>query len=141
MKRTISILTFSLLSCAAKAQSNTYLMGDKEISSEFMRSIIIITILFIFSSFILSLIRLILDSRLKKQMIEKGVPPEVIINMLPRKNELGTTIKWFCLLTAISVGLLIITLSLPLGIHSVVIMGFSVAGGLLAYYFWAKKTV
>jgi hypothetical protein len=116
-------------------------MGDKEISSEFMRSIIIITLLFIFSSFILSLIRLILDSRLKRQMIEKGVPPEVIINMLPRKNELGATIKWFCLLTAISVGLLIITLSLPLGIHSVVIMGFCVAGGLLAYYFWAKKTV
>lgn len=140
MKRIISILLLSAPAITANAQENSYLMGDKEISGEFMRSLVIITILFIFSSFILSLIRLILDNRLKKQMIDKGVPTEVIINMLPKKNELTSTIRWFCLLTAISVGLLLIALFLPLGIHSVVIMGFSVAGGLLVYYFWAKKT-
>jgi hypothetical protein len=138
MKR--SIITIALVATGLMAHAQTTLGSlDKETTTELLRSTVLTIILFLVCSFILSVIRLILDNKLKNSMIEKGVPVEVIANMLPRKGDLSATVKWCCILTAISVGLLFINLTTPLGIHSIVIMGFSIAAGLLIYYFWAKK--
>ena len=71
-------------------------------------------------------------------MLEKGVSGEVIAQMLPPKNELTIAAKWISILTAISVGFLIISF-LPPGIHSITIMVACVALGHLGFYFWAKR--
>src|SRR5687767_8404407 len=132
MKSIITVIALLLCSIAANAQ--TYL-GGRNVASEMMRIIVATIVLYIISAFILSLIRIILNDRLKKSMLEKEVPGEVIANMLPRKNELTIAIKWFSVLIAISVGLLIVSF-FPPGLHSVAIMFFCVAMGFLGFYFW-----
>lgn len=139
MKSIITIAVLLTYAIAANAQTGSFLPGDNEITRELLRSTVATIVLSIASGFILSLIRIILNDRLKKKMLEKGVPGEVIANMLPRKNELTSAIKWFSILTAISVGLLVISFFPPAGIHSVIIMAFSVALGFLGFYYWAKR--
>ncbi|RFS19151.1 hypothetical protein DVR12_24570 [Chitinophaga silvatica] len=137
MKRIIITSIFGILSLSAYSQPLEGL--NKEMMVELERSIILLVFLFMISSLILSLMRMILDNRLKNKMIEKGVPVEVIANMLPKKSELTSTAKYFCILTAICVGLLLISFFPPLGLHSAAIMGFCIATGLLGYYFWSQK--
>lgn len=139
MKRTITILASFFLSIAANAQTTYVLSRDRDVTTEFMRSVFATIVLCIICGFILSLVRVILNDQLKRKMLEKGVPGEVIASMLPRKNELSIAIKWFSVLMAISLGLLIISLTAPLGIHSVIIMTVCVALGFWGFYLWAKR--
>ncbi|NSL90985.1 hypothetical protein [Chitinophaga solisilvae] len=134
MKRIINIT--GLLGCSLTAGAQTQIPGEQQ--PELMRSAVAVIIIYLVASFILSLIRILLDDRLKKKMIEKGVPGEVIANMLPRNNHLIAAVKWICILVAVAAGLAIIS-NYPLSIYSVIIMAVSVALGLLVYYFWAKR--
>lgn len=139
MKRSISILLFLFFSIIANAQPTYILSNDRGITTEFMRSIFATIVLCIICGFILSLVRIILNDQLKRKMLEKGVPGEVIASMLPRKNELTIAVKWFTILMAISIGLLIISFTSPLGIHSIIIMTVCVALGFWGFYLWAKR--
>lgn len=138
MKRTITIIALLFYSIAANAQTYYLFPRDRNITTELMRSTVITIVLYMISAFILSLIRMILNHQLKNKMLEKGVPGEVIANILPRKNELIGAIKWFSVLMAISVGFLIISF-FPPGIHSIIIMAFCIALGFLGFYLWAKR--
>jgi hypothetical protein len=138
MKRIITSIALLFYSIAANAQTYYLFPRDRGITTELMRSTVATIVLYIISVFLLSLIRIMLNARLKHKMLDKGVPAEVIADMLPRKNELTIAIKWFSVLIAISIGLLIISF-FPLGIHSVIIMCFSVALGFLGFYLWAKR--
>jgi hypothetical protein len=139
MKSIITIMAFLFYSIAANAQTYYLFPRDRGITTELMRSTVATIVLYIISAFILAVIRMILNARLKNKMLEKGVPAEVIANMLPRKNELTVAIKWFCVLMGISAGLLIISFTIPLGIHSIIIMTVCVALGYLGFYLWAKR--
>jgi hypothetical protein len=137
MKHIITITALLFFSVAANAQTTP--LFPRGINTELMRGTFATIVLYIISAFILAVIRIVLNDRLKKKMLDKWVSVEVIDEMLPRKNELTLAIKWFCILIAISVGLLIISLTPPLGIQSVAIMAFCVAMGFLGFYFWAKR--
>jgi len=139
MKRIRTIIVLLFFSVTANAQTTYVFSNDRGMSTEFMRSVFITIVLCIICGFILSLIRLILNDQLKRKMLEKGVPGEVIASMLPRKNELTIAIKWFSVLVAVSAGLLIVTATAPLGMHSIAIMTFCVALGFLGFYIWAKR--
>jgi hypothetical protein len=138
MKRIITFIALFFYSIAANAQTYYLFPRDRGITMELLRSTVVTIVLFMISTFLLSLIRIILDHRLKNKMVEKGVPGEVIANMLPRKKELTIAIKWFCVLIAISAGFLIISF-FPPGIHSIIIMTFCVALGFFGFYIWAKR--
>lgn len=138
MKRIITIIALLFYSIAANAQTYYLFPRDRNITTELMRSTVIIIVMYIISAFILSLIRIFLNHRLKNKMLEKGVPGEVIAQMLPGKNEQTMAIKWFSVLIAIAVGFLIISF-FPPGIHSIIIMVFCVALGHLGFYLWAKR--
>ena len=138
MKRIITIITLLFYSIAANAQTYNIFPRDKEITTEIIRSSVATTVLYIIFSFIFSMTRMILNDRLKKQMLEKGVSIDVITQMLPPKTERTMAAKWVSILLAISVGFLIISF-LPPGIYSVIIMAFCVALGHLVFYLWAKR--
>jgi hypothetical protein len=138
MKRIITIIALLFYSIAVNAQTYYLFPRDRNITTELMRSTVITIVLYIISAFILSLIRIFLNHQLKNKMLEKGVPGEVIANMLPPKNEQTIAIKWFSILTAIAVGFLIISF-FPPGIHSIIIMAFCIALGHLGFYLWVKR--
>ena len=75
-------------------------------------------------------------------MIEKNVPDNVVEHFL-QNNESdpkGRAIKWFLILSGIGAGLTIITFFLPVGIHSIAIMVFSIAFSFLAYFYYLKQS-
>jgi hypothetical protein len=140
MKKTLTIIILTTASIAAHAQNRYNPFADKEALSEIFRSVVILLLIYILSTFVLTLVKLILNHRLKKTIVEKGAPEQVISQLLdqPENNKKGA-IKWFILLTAVAIGLTIISFSLPMGVHSVIIMILSIALGFLGYYFLLKR--
>lgn len=109
---------------------------------EFFNVVFGIIALSIIVSFITKLIKMIFENRLKHKIIDKGISDTVAASILnpTEKEEGNTSIKWFCLLAAIGIGLTAIHYSVPLGIHSLAIMSFSISAGFLGYYYFTKQT-
>lgn len=143
MKKIILISLFLSTSIIVRAQEPFNPFADKEITQEIMRSIVLLIGLYLISTFILTLIRLFLTDRLKRNLLDKGADEPIITALLPKnKNEKSGAIKWFTILSAIAIGFTISSFYQPMGIHSVIIMTASVALGFLAHYFimrWLNK--
>jgi uncharacterized membrane protein len=139
MKKIVIALTFIISTYSASAQDGYHPFSDKELIQETLRSVIIVGVLYLLTTFILAMVKLYLENRLKKTMLEKGTSENIIAQLLPKKKqEKYTVLKWFILPAAIGIGLLIASLFQPFGFHSVVIMIFSISLGFLGYYFLIK---
>ena len=139
MKKIVSIVTVLTIPFLSNAQSISSLIGDQDIS----RSMVAILVLYLAGVFTLAMIKAIQDYRLKFKMMEKGVSERVIEQFLQpatRKDAKQQSIKWFLVLAAIGLGLTIVNFTLPLGIHSVAIMAFSISLSFLGYYFFIRKS-
>ena len=81
-----------------------------------------------------------MDFRLKNKIIDKGVSEAIAASLLQNdKSETrNTSIKWFALLMGIGIGSTIVYYTLPLNIHSIAIMAFSMAASFLGYYLYLK---
>jgi len=79
-----------------------------------------------------------MDYRLKNKIVEKGIPENIASSILQTnpKEDRNINIKWFAILAALGVGFTIIYYTLPLGIHSLAIMAFSIAVSFLGYFFF-----
>jgi hypothetical protein len=142
MKKITTILLILPASLAVHAQSNFQTFNDREFNFDVIHITGTLIGIFLFTSFFLSIIRLILDSRIKNKMIEKGVSETVVEQFLQptSRDSKSIAIKWFLVLACIGAGLTAINLTLPLGIHSIAIMAFSISLGFLGYYFFIKRT-
>ncbi len=100
-----------------------------------------ILVLYLIIMFILSVVRALLDNRLKSQMINKGVSDKLVEQFLqPTATDAKEqAMKWFLILFGIGLGLTIVSNTLPLGIHSISIMTFSLSLSFLGYYFFVKQ--
>jgi predicted butyrate kinase (DUF1464 family) len=127
-----------LSSIMVNAQDFTYAQMHIELARGFM--ILVFSYLIIF--FIITLIRLWLDSRLKHKMVDKGVSDEVVSQFLKpvSKDIKSYVMKWFLIFLSIGIGFSLINVTQPLGIHSLAILSFCIAFGFLAYYFFVRKT-
>ncbi len=85
-------------------------------------------------AFILTILRNILDHKLKNKMLEKGISENLVRSILQKDAHSAKhlSIKWVLILLATGVGLFITNQYLPLGIHSIGIMAISIALGFLA---------
>ena len=137
---TISLIFFAAVS--ANAQQNFQSFPDREFNNDFLHITGVLIGIFLFTSFILSIIRLFLEGRMKNKMIDKGVSETVVEQFLQPTNRDSKSVamKWFIVTACIGLGLAAINLSLPIGIHSIAIMAFSIALGFLGYYFYMKKS-
>jgi hypothetical protein len=142
MKKFIPFLMLTLGALAASAQDIIHLPGGQSIDREFTAMLGTLAGMYIVVSFILAVTRSIQEYRLKSKLIEKGVSDKVVEQFLQPgpKDTRSQIIKWFMILVGLGVGLTIISMTLPLGIHSMAIMSFSIALSFLGYYFFTRKS-
>ena len=118
------------------------LRGGFNIKDEYFRIITAIFVLYLMITFIITIIKTILDFRLKSRMVDKGVSDKVVEQFLQPQNRDAKTqaIKAFLILAGIGVGLTAINLTIPMGIHSFAIMAFSIALSFLGYFFYIRRS-
>ena len=142
MKQVIIIATVLLLPFGVNAWHDSTLQEIADVPLEVIGIPAVILALYLILTFILTFAKSIMDNRLKARMIEKGVSDKVVEQLLQPdgKDVKGQAMKSFLLLTGIGVGLTIINFFLPIGIHSIAIMSFSIAISFLAYYYFLKRS-
>jgi cobalamin synthase len=142
MKQVIIIATVLLLPLGVNASHDRTLQEIADIPLGVIGIPAVILALYLILTFILTFAKSIMDNRLKARMIEKGVSDKVVEQLLhpDDKDVKGQAMKSFLLLTGIGVGLTIIYFFLPIGIHSIAIMSFSIALSFLAYYYFLSRS-
>lgn len=136
MRKSISILIIIATPVAACAQTNR----TPGIDGEIFKVCASIFTVALFMTFILAILKRILDYRLKNRIVEKGIQEAVASSILQTnfKEDGDINIKWFAVLTGIGAGLTIVNYTLPLGMHSLAIMAFSIAASFLGYFFFIR---
>jgi len=135
---TLVLLTVNTMPTMA-AQQATSVMEDKEVVFFSLNAIAVLLSIWIASSFLLKLIKLFLNDRLRRTLIERNAPLEIVTEILPKENNIvELALSWCCVLFAGSVGLTLCYFTQPLGFHSAIILSMSLAFGLLVYYFIRK---
>lgn len=91
--------------------------------------------------FILSLINRIFSHRLKKKIIEKGIPDSLALSILKSSPEDGdSNLKWCIILAWLGLGIGLVHYTTPLGLHSLAIISLSLAAGFFSYFLYTKKS-
>lgn len=140
MKRIFTIVMLLMITSGANAQDRSYQISDKNTFEEFVRNIVILLMIYLVTSFILKMIKQFLDDRLKRKIVESGTPEGVVAQLLLNdKSERKNSLKWFCTLTAMTVGLGIIGYYHPSEIYALMVMAFSLALGFLSYFFLVNR--
>ena len=126
-----------LICFAANANGNVL-----EINEEVAQVSAAIFVLGMFMYFIISVLKRILEHRLKNKIIDKGISESIAASILESNSgeSKNANIKWFAILAGIGIGLTAVNYSQPLGFHSLAIMAFSISLSFLGYYFFVKKT-
>lgn len=140
MKKITATAGILLASLASKAQNMDPSL-DYQIKWEVVNTTRMVLTVVLFSIVILTFIKLILDYRIKGKLIDKGASDSVIAQMLQPtiKENSYSTIKWIAILAGVGLGLSLVAAFLPLGIHSLAIMSFSLAASFLGYYFFINR--
>jgi hypothetical protein len=94
-----------------------------------------------FMVFIVAILKMFMENRLKHKIVDKGVSDTIASSILQAtpQNDKNLNIKWFAILAGIGAGLMIVNYTQPLGIHSIAIMSFSISASFLGYYFFTRK--
>jgi hypothetical protein len=141
MKKIITIIAVLFTSTALQAQQGYNALQDSYFVAEVFKNA---TILFLFSMigvFVITIMRLSFDHRLKTKMIEKGVSENLAAQFLKSnsRNLKNEAMKWFFIFAGIGVGLGIVRLFQPYGVHSLAIIALSISAGFLAYYLFIRR--
>jgi hypothetical protein len=142
MKKLVVVAIIFFIPFVLYAQEDLLRGGGIQISAEYVRIFASIVVLYLIITFILAIIKSILDFRLKSRMVDKGVSDKVVEQFLQPQNRDSKTqaIKAFLILAGIGVGLTAINFTSPIGIHSFAIMAFSIALSFLGYFYFIKRS-
>jgi hypothetical protein len=142
MKKTILALVILVSSVAAFAQGDQGPLIDRGLVFDVVNMCGIILTIYLISAFILQLLRQNFDYRLKSKIVEKGTDEHIVDKLVQpeKKDQRNTILQWFCTLTGIAIGFLIMAFTQPYGLHSLAIMAFSVATGLGVYYILSRRS-
>jgi preprotein translocase subunit SecG len=140
MKKILTITLLLLTTFAANAQDPYYPLSDKGTFEEMVRSVVILALIYLVTSFILYMIKLFLDSRLKNKMVEVGTSQEVVAQLIAsNKDAKKTSLKWFCTLCGIAAGLGAIGYFHLTDIYALMVIAFCLAIGFLAHFFLLSR--
>jgi hypothetical protein len=91
--------------------------------------------------FTITLVKYILEHRLKNKIIDRGISEELATSLLEKNqhNKTDDAIKSAILLFGMGMGLVICYYTSPLNLHSLAIMAISIALSYLVYYFYLKS--
>ncbi|GAA4001722.1 hypothetical protein GCM10022408_11270 [Hymenobacter fastidiosus] len=135
------LLLFCLTAWGAQAQSTPVLTPDYSTFQYIAKSVFLPVFgLFLLCNFVLAAIKLVLNYLLKKQIVVAATSESIVERLLPGpQDEQNKVVKWVALLLSIGGGLTISSWYLPWGLHSVIILIFSIALGFLAYYLFLRR--
>lgn len=90
---------------------------------------------------IITVTKYILDYKLKNKIIDRGISEQLANSILEKSvtDKKDDSIKWAFLLLGLSGGLTITYNTMPLDIHSLAIMVFSLGLSYLAYFFYLRN--
>ena len=136
MKKLIILLT-TISPLMAHAQE-----GQELYKPEVFRTVAVLFTLGLSMWFILAIMKRIMDNRLKNKIMDKGVPDSIVASIFRTnpKEDLNLNVKWFAILAGLGIALTAIHYTMPLGIHSLAIMAFCIAGSFLGYFFFLKQS-
>ena len=140
MKGFLLLLLCCLTTWEASAQSALVPALDNN-TLELARRVILPAIaLFLLGYFVLVAIKLVLNYLLKRQIVAAAPSESIVERLLPGpQNEQNKVVKWVALLLSTGTGLALCSRYLPWGLHSVIILLFSIAVGFLAYYLFLRR--
>lgn len=142
MKKIASILIITIfLPLMATAQEN-FPGRNFHLNMEVFRACSIIFLIGMVMLFILSILKRLLEHRIKNKIVDKGVDESLASFILKSgtKEDGTTNFKWFSILAGIGAGLTIVNYTLPLGVHSLAIMSFSIAASFLGYHYFLRHS-
>jgi len=141
MKKTLIILTIATIPFAATAQEK-FQEHNSNLNMDVFNISATIFVVALVLAFVLSMLKRFLDFRIKSKIVEKGIQETLALSILKSSTKEDGTInfKWFSILAGIGAGLTIVNYTLPLGIHSLAIMSFSMALSFLGYYYFLKQS-
>lgn len=89
--------------------------------------------------FILSIIKRILAYRLKKEIIERGIPDSLANSLFKDEKTGDDSLKWCFIFIGLGIGLGIVHYTPPLGLHSLAILCISTAAGFFSNFLYHKN--
>ena len=102
--------------------------------------VFVMTGFIVLCNFVVLAIKLLLNYLLKKQMVVAATSESIVERLLPKpQNEQNKVMKWVALFLSAGTGLALCSRYLPWDLRPVIILLFSTAGGLLAYYFFLRR--
>lgn len=118
-----------------------FIINDANIDPDVYRVSVVLLVIIIGLAFILTFLKNVLEHKLKKKMLEKGISDDLVATILQRDSHSAKqiSIKWFLVLLATGVGMFITKIFLPLGIHSIGIMAVSIALAFLIYSLYLNR--
>ena len=137
----LTLLTL-FMACPALAHADTdviTLVQGVDIPTVIVRTVIVVLLFFIISRFLLKLLKVLLNHRLKTKMITMGIVGTEAEKMLERNTvSKHCAVKWFLLLLSAGIGFMIIS-CFPFGPLSIGIVAFCVSLGFGGYYLYLNK--
>jgi len=142
MKKIISTTLILSLAAAVQAQDNNFdPLKDRQLYFDILNICGILAVIYLISSFVTMILKQHYNYRIKNRMLDKGTEENIVRQLLqPEKKENKNNIlQWFCMLAAIGVGITLVSLIRPFGLHSLAILAFSLAAGFGAYYYFTRQ--
>jgi hypothetical protein len=145
MKKISITACISFLAMAASAQEpvreNFEPFKNREFLFDVLHICATLAVVYMVSSFILHLFRQAMGYRIKNRILDKGTEENIVRQLLQpdKKENKNYILQWFFMLTAIGIGLLLVRLTGPFGLHSLSILAFSIAAGFGGYYYFSKQ--
>ncbi|MBO9155205.1 hypothetical protein ACFOTA_23550 [Chitinophaga sp. GCM10012297] len=139
MKKTF-VLMVTVLTPAALFAENFRLADNREFSAQLLTIPAMLIMLYLVCAFVLYIVKAVLEHRLRSKMVDKGVSEKVAEQFLqPVNRDLRSqALKWCLMLAGAGLGFLVVYYTLPLDIHSLAIMAFSIALSYLAYFLYLR---
>jgi hypothetical protein len=138
---TALLVCFALLAQAQTPESFDP-FKDRQLIFDVINICAVLSGIYLISSFILQIIKQHYGYRIKNRILDKGTEENIVKQLIqPDKKDIRNNIlQWFFMLASIGVGLTLVRLIQPFGIHSVAIMAFSVAAGFGANYYFIRQS-
>lgn len=112
-----------------------------DLDPDIYKTFVLILLLILAMWFVLTILKKLLDHKLKTKILEKGISKEMsaLLLQIGKSDNTKNSIKWFLVLLSTGIGLFLTEMVLPLGIHSFAIMAISISIGFLVYSIYLKS--
>src|SRR5260221_10079454 len=133
MKKISITVIVSLIAFVAQAQpqENFDPFRDRDFIFDALHICATIIVIYLISSFILQAIKTAMTARIKNRILDKSPEENIVRELLrPEKKETKNQIlQWFFMLVAVGVGLLLVKVVMPFGLHSLAILALFISAG------------